>query len=266
MDIIFGKSTLTTHLLSEDEEQELMTLFPFNIQRLDGGLKYLGFFLKPNDYRKQDWVWLLEKLKKWLKVWSHKWLSMAGRLVLVKAVLDVTGMDSKGILEAARRMCFRFLWSGKQEAQVTPWVRWERIAIPKGLGGWGLKNIFLFAKSLVATGGWRILKTENLWSHVMIQKYISPYSIEEWIQIPMKSHAGGSIFWKVVVKSFDVIEDSLAWMIRNGRKLRVGGDPWISCIKQHKLQDDSVLALRQIGIFYLNQLTAPVQLVRWEQS
>ena len=49
----------------------------------------------------------------------------------------------KGILEKARRICFRFLWSGKHEANVTPWVRWENIAVPKGLGGWGLKNIFL---------------------------------------------------------------------------------------------------------------------------
>lgn len=29
-----------------------------------------------------------------------------------------------------------------------PWVDWEKIALPKALGGWGLKNIFLFAKAL----------------------------------------------------------------------------------------------------------------------
>ena len=56
MDVNFGKSMVTTHLLSEDEVQELMTLFPFNIERLEEGLKYLGFFKKPNDYWKQDWV------------------------------------------------------------------------------------------------------------------------------------------------------------------------------------------------------------------
>ena len=56
MNIKFGKSTVTTHLLNKDEEQELLTLFPFNIERLDEGLKYLGFFLKSNDYKKQDWV------------------------------------------------------------------------------------------------------------------------------------------------------------------------------------------------------------------
>ena len=83
------------------------------------------------------------------------------------------------ILETTRRTYFRFLWSGKHETQVTPWVRWERIAILKGLGDWVLKNIFLFAKDLVAKGGWRLINSEILWTQVMIQKYLAPKSVED---------------------------------------------------------------------------------------
>ena len=35
----------------------------------------------------------------------------------------------------------------KKEDMTTPWVNWKRIAVPKGLGGWGLKDIFLFSKA-----------------------------------------------------------------------------------------------------------------------
>ena len=49
--------------------------------------------------------------------------------------------------------------------------------------------------------------------------------MEDWIRRMIKSHTSGSIIWKAVVKSFDVIEDSLAWNIGNGRKMRVGEDP-----------------------------------------
>ena len=51
-------------------------------------MKYLGFRLKPNNYRKHDWDWLLDKMEKWLKMWSHKWLSRDGKLVLVKTVME----------------------------------------------------------------------------------------------------------------------------------------------------------------------------------
>ena len=64
MNINFGKSSVTSFQLSREEEQALLALFPFNLARLEEGLHYLGFFLKPNDYRKRDWVWLLEKLEK----------------------------------------------------------------------------------------------------------------------------------------------------------------------------------------------------------
>ena len=88
MDVNVGKSTLTTHLLRVKERLELNRHFPFNPVGLDSGLKYLGFHLKPNKYQKSDWKWLLEKLEKRLRVWSHKWLSRAGRLVLVKSFLE----------------------------------------------------------------------------------------------------------------------------------------------------------------------------------
>jgi len=88
MDINAGKSTLSTHLLRPEEEAELTRFFPYNTVGLDEGLKYLGFSLKANLYLKRDWVWLIGKVEKRLMVWSHKWLSRAGRLVLVKAVLE----------------------------------------------------------------------------------------------------------------------------------------------------------------------------------
>ena len=63
-------------------------IFQFPNRNLDEGVKYLGFHLKPNSYKKIDWVWLLSKIEKRIGAWSHKCLSRAGRLVLVKVVLE----------------------------------------------------------------------------------------------------------------------------------------------------------------------------------
>ena len=158
----------------------------------------------------------------------------------------------KGILEKAYFTYFHFLLSGKQDAQLTLWVRWENIAVPKGFGGWGLKNIFLFAKSLAVKGSWRIIQMDNLWTSVMINKYIEPLSLEDWIQKPNKSHAGASIFWKAVIKSFDVIGGRLAWSVKNGIKLSIAKDPWVGCLQQHILRENTILALRESVFFYLH--------------
>ena len=147
------KSTISCSNLSEQETHKIAHRLPFRIMDLDAGIKYLGFFLKPNSYLKVYWHWLLTKLEKRLKSWSHKWLSRAGRLVLVKSVLEAIPVYwmslawlPKGILEQVRRLCFSFVWRGKHDHRAMVWVRWEKIVVPKALGGWGLKNIFLFVE------------------------------------------------------------------------------------------------------------------------
>ena len=53
------KSCLTTNLLTKEEELWYADIFPFEHKPLDARIKYLGFQLKPNDYTKNDWGWLV---------------------------------------------------------------------------------------------------------------------------------------------------------------------------------------------------------------
>jgi hypothetical protein len=99
----------------------------------------------------------------------------------------------KGILEKVRCICFRFLWFGTKDHFVFPWVKWEILAAPKLFGGWGLKNIHLFSKTLAAKSCWRWITTYSLWTKVVSRKYINPESVEEWIRRPTKTTSKCSI-------------------------------------------------------------------------
>ena len=135
----------------------------------DEGLKYLGFRLKPNYYRKEDWNWILEKLEHRVNIWCTRWLSRAGRLILVKLVLEsipIYWMSlawiPKAILEKSIKNCSNFLWTRKKEHRVLPWVKWNQIVRPKQLGGWGIKNSLMSSKVLAAKAGWRLISTQSL--------------------------------------------------------------------------------------------------------
>jgi hypothetical protein len=81
---------------------------------------------------------------------------------------------------------FQIFMGWLKDQFVMPWVKWESLAMPKMLGGWGLKNIFLFSKALVTKSNWRLITSESLWTKVVTQKYIHPDSVEEWIRHPTK--------------------------------------------------------------------------------
>ena len=73
---------------------------------------------------------------------------------------------------------------------------------------------------------------------------------------------GGSIFWKAVIKFFDVIGGGLSWSVGNGIKVRIGEDPCAGCLQQHLLMEDTFQALRKVGYYHLHQLATPRQMVR----
>jgi ribonuclease HI len=267
------KSTITTSEMDGEEMAVYQIFFPFTLQDISEGIKYLGFQLKPNSYRKEDWKWLITKLEKRLNGWSFRWLSRAGRLTLTKSILEAIPVYwmslawiPKGVLEKIRRICARFIWSGTGDKYTQPWEKWENIAMPKALGGWGLKNIFLFSKALAAKSCWRLISVSSLWSLVVSQKYISPASIEDWIRNPNKSATNGSIIWKAMISSFSVVGDSLAWRVGKGNHLHIGVDPWPGCGNSHILLEDLIDQLHRQGIFYLSQLVDPLTTNLWNQG
>jgi hypothetical protein len=64
------KSTLTTNAMSVQELKYYQSTFPYEQKPFDVDLKYFGFHLNPNSYKKEEWAWLIVKLEKRLKSWS----------------------------------------------------------------------------------------------------------------------------------------------------------------------------------------------------
>lgn len=82
------KTTLTVAACSPNESTYVEQRFPFRKLDIKEGLKYLGFRLKPNNYKNADWSWLVANIESRINLWHHRWLSRAGRLVLIKSVLE----------------------------------------------------------------------------------------------------------------------------------------------------------------------------------
>jgi hypothetical protein len=65
-----------------------------------------------------------------------------------------------------------FLWRGANKTIGFHLSKWQTIATPKEFDGWGIRNIFWFAKSLAAKSCWRGIFGNSLWSQILKGNYI----------------------------------------------------------------------------------------------
>eukprot|EP00253_Pinus_taeda_P006554 PITA_06554 len=208
MQINESKSTISAVGCSQQESVYASRRFPFTTLTLADGIKYLGCRLKPLGYRIADWTWLIAKVEKILLIWYHRYLSRAGRLTLIKAVIEATPVYwmtlawiPRGILNRLQNICARFLWKGHHTRKKFAWVKWVTIARPKRWGGWGIKNLDLFAKALVAKLGWNLLTTDSLWSRVSQRKYIQP--------MPLMIGSGNNTILDAIYQTFGKLSYNL---------------------------------------------------------
>lgn len=129
-------------------------IYPYKWKNLDEGFTYLGFHLKPNNYLREDWSWLLKKFQGRMNRWSPRWLSLEGRDTLVTSILQSIPIYwfslfylLTGVLSALCRLMSCFLWTCTYDNNKFHLSGWKSLSKPKAWGGWGLSilvvSIFL---------------------------------------------------------------------------------------------------------------------------
>lgn len=110
--------------------------------------EYLGAPIGSNSSKKKHWVPLTKKVRTKLAMWKSTVLSKAGRLVLIKAVLDSLptywlGMFKipVGVAKELEKVKRNFFWGSGVTGNVTTrklhTIKWEIITRPKRKGAWG---------------------------------------------------------------------------------------------------------------------------------
>jgi hypothetical protein len=107
------------------------------------------------------------------------WLSIGGKIVACRiyarsypCLLAHPNLYPEGYFR--EKKSYRFLCSWNKEKEGIPLVKWQAITKPNEMGGWGLKNIYYFGKSLVVKSVWRLIFKDGLWNWILIEKYVEP--------------------------------------------------------------------------------------------
>lgn len=137
---------------------------------------YLGIKVGANMNRIANWDPVVNTFKKRLSKWKANTLSIAGRLTLIKSVLDSLPTYYFSLFKAPmkvinilERLMRRFLWGGSDEVKKISWVAWDTVTKDIGDGGLGIAKLELNNNALIGKWLWRFLNDQQaMWRRVIV--------------------------------------------------------------------------------------------------
>eukprot|EP00253_Pinus_taeda_P010169 PITA_10169 len=192
--------------------------------------KYLGLpiFLKRSYSR--DWMPQVEKFKSKLQAWGANWLNMAGKTILIKAVLSSLPLfqffvilEPKGIIQKMEQYIRHFFWKGgKQNERRFQLIKWETVLKPMMEGGLNFKNL---VHQNIAMGDkliWRLIAPKLGWAQTVLwRKYFKGARLR-CLDGPLPQE--NTSFGKLCSKVVPLIQSKSYWIPGNGRKINLWTD------------------------------------------
>jgi hypothetical protein len=121
------------------------------------------------------------------------------------------------------------------------------------MGGWGLKNLPLFYKALMANTLWRILTKPSLWNRVITAKYLFHIPVHLWIRFASGHPSKGSRTWKHLLSSLSILLQWISWNPGNGCLIEVGRDSFPELGRKFLLSPSLLAHLQAKSLIFLNQ-------------
>ncbi|CAJ2631793.1 unnamed protein product [Trifolium pratense] len=140
---------------------------------------YLGLPIGGDPRRLCFWEPVLDRLKNRLSGWSSRFLSIGGRLVLLKSVLTSLPVYAlsffkapSGTISSIESILIKFFLGGSENIRKVSWINWNTICLRKEYGGLGVRQLREFNLALLGKWCWRILvDREGLWFRVLAGRY-----------------------------------------------------------------------------------------------
>lgn len=192
--------------------------------------RYLGLPVHVGRSKGNTFAYLKDRVWKRIQGWKEKFLSWAGKEILIKAVVQAIPTFAMGCFDLTKTLCdqigkmvARFWWNAQEGKQKIHWLSKDVLQKQKKEGGLGFRDIHDFNLAMLAKQCWRLWdRPESLCSRILKAKYFPESSILE-----AKPKSGMSYTWRSILKGLKVFKLGIVWRVGDGRDLKIWTDPWI---------------------------------------
>ncbi|GMI84759.1 hypothetical protein HRI_002145200 [Hibiscus trionum] len=192
--------------------------------------KYLGLPSMVGRNKKRSLTFMAEKCSKSLSTWSPRLLSMGGKEVYIKAVLQALPLYAMSVFLLPKSPCqdlqakfVKYWWQKKTDKKGIHWCSWSELCVLKEDDGMSFRDMGKFNIALLAKQGWRIIiNPTSLVARILKAKYFPTVNF-------MHSRVGSnpSYILRSIWASKRTLELGLFWRVDAGRSVSIWNDYWL---------------------------------------
>lgn len=148
---------------------------------------YLGLPAMVGTDRSDCFKHLIDRVLAKTKGWKEKILSMGGKEILLKSVVQAVPAYAMMVFKIPKNICkgmtdaiSQFWWGDNDEQKRMHWMAWWRLCIPKNRGGMGFRDLHSFNLAMLAKQVWRLLaEPESLCARVLRARYFPDGNLQK---------------------------------------------------------------------------------------
>ncbi|XP_020692129.1 uncharacterized protein LOC110106540 [Dendrobium catenatum] len=153
---------------------------------------------------------LLDKSLEKINIWGNKFLSLQGRITLIKSVISAFpifqlthALVPKSILADIDKLCWTFIWHIQDGKEGIHYVNWEVLCKPIEFGGRGIHSCSKYVGPKRAKLTWNYLNDKDC----LLRKILSlKYGLTTSNSVKKKSTA-----WKIITDGAKALDKITRW-------------------------------------------------------
>jgi hypothetical protein len=115
------------------------------------------------------------------------------------------------------------MWGDTDHKRKFHVVAWDKIIVPKAMGGLGLRKLDVMNKACLSKLSWKLQTgSSDLWCHVLRGKYKMENELNN-----RACRGTGSSLWKALMALNHVIQMFSYWIVGDGKSIDAWQDTWL---------------------------------------
>jgi hypothetical protein len=201
--------------------------------------KYLGLPALIGRSRISAFTDIKGKIWERINGWQEKFLSQAGKEILLKAVVQAIPTYTMSVFLLPKTLCndinsmmSRFWWGHKENEKKMAWMSWEQMGRRKDRGGLGYRDLESFNMALLAKQGWRIIQNlDSLVGRIYKEKYFRHATF-----LDSEIGSNPSYAWRSIWSAKNLLKKGLVWRVRDGKQIKIWKDKWLPTPTSYMIQ------------------------------